>query len=158
VEVGAHTAVQPGKSQLTRIMPKKALTICLQKPFTYSSLLSYTHSFLSQGPSREWWDNRSEAPVPNDRPAHRNAASCGSECANDPNCLQWSFSQTVCRHADYIQLGNSVNRENGDQGEFISGWDTDTLRKLGFGVQGEKGERLFYEGCVEATWLTPTIH
>ncbi|EAT81772.1 hypothetical protein HBH56_101040 [Parastagonospora nodorum] len=128
------------------------------KPFTYSSLLSYTHSFLSQGPSREWWDNLSTAPVPNDRPAHRNAGSCGSECANDPNCLQWSFSQTVCRHADFIKLGNSVDRENGGQGEFVSGWDTGTLRKLGFGAEGEKGERLFYEGCVEATWLTPTVH
>jgi hypothetical protein len=90
--------------------------------------------------------------VPNDHPAHRNAASCGSECAADPNCLQWSFSQTVCRH------GNSVDRENGGQGEFVSGWDTGTLRKLGFGVEGEKGNRLFYEGCDQATWLTPTLH
>jgi hypothetical protein len=96
--------------------------------------------------------------VPNDRPAHRNAGSCGSECANDPNCLQWSFSQTVCRHADYIKLGNSVDRENGGQGDFVSGWDTGTFRKLGFGAEGEKGERLFYEGCEEATWLTPTVH
>ncbi|KAL5119908.1 hypothetical protein ACEQ8H_002270 [Pleosporales sp. CAS-2024a] len=128
------------------------------KPFTYSSLLSYTHSFLSQGPSRDWWDNLSTAPVPNDRPAHRNAASCGSECANDPNCLQWAYAQTVCRHADFIKLGNSVDRENGGQGEFISGWDTGTLQKLGFGAVGAKGERKFYEGCVEATWLTPTVH
>ncbi|KAH7091975.1 hypothetical protein FB567DRAFT_488404 [Paraphoma chrysanthemicola] len=127
------------------------------KPFTYSSLLSYTHSFLAQGPSREWWDNLSTQPVPNDRPAHRNAGSCGSECAADPNCLQWSFSQTVCRHEDYIKLGNSVDRENGGQGEFVSGWDTGTLRSMGFGVEGEKGERQFYEGCVEATWLTPTV-
>lgn len=125
------------------------------KPFTYSSLLSYTHSFLSQGPSREWWDNLSTAPVPNDRPAHRNAGSCGSECAADPNCLQWSYSQTVCRHADYIKLGDAVDRENGGQGEFVSGWDTDKLRGLGFGVENKNGQREFYEGCVEATWLTP---
>ncbi|KAF1918546.1 hypothetical protein BDU57DRAFT_446211 [Ampelomyces quisqualis] len=128
------------------------------KPFTYSSLLSYTHSFLSQGPSREWWDNLSTAPVPNDRPAHRNTQSCGSECANDPNCLQWSFSQTVCRHADFIKLGNSVDRENGGQGDFVSGWDTGALRKLGFGVEGDHGEQLFYEGCDQATWLTAILH
>jgi hypothetical protein len=133
------------------------LTLIAQKPFTYSSLLSYTHSFLSQGPSREWWDNLSTAPVPNDRPAHRNAGSCGSECANDPACLQWSFSQTVCRHADYIKLGNSVDRENGGQGDFVSGWDTGTLRSMGFGVEGDKGERQFYAGCEQATWLSPTV-
>ncbi|KAJ4366733.1 hypothetical protein N0V95_000062 [Ascochyta clinopodiicola] len=125
------------------------------KPFTYSSLLSYTHSFLAQGPSREWWDNLSEAPVPNDRPAHRNAGMCGSECHNDPNCLQWSFSQTVCRHSSYIKLGDAVNKENGGQGEFVSGWDTETFRTLGFGVSNERGERQFYEGCDEATWLSP---
>ena len=127
------------------------------KPFTYSSLLSYTHNFLAQGPSREWWDNLSTAPVPNDRPAHRNAGSCGSECGNDPNCFQWSFSQTVCRHADYIKLGNSVDRENGGQGEFVSGWDTGKLRSMGFGVENDKHQREFYEGCIEATWLTPTV-
>lgn len=126
-------------------------------PFTYSSLLSYTHAFLAQGPSKEWWDNLSTAPVPNDRPAHRNAQSCGSECAADSNCLQWSFSQTVCRHADYIKLGNSVDRENGGQGEFVSGWDTGTLRSMGFGVEGPKGERQFYAGCDVATWLSPTV-
>lgn len=129
----------------------------MQKPFTYSSLLSYTHSFLSQGPSREWWDNLSTAPVPNDRPAHRNAGSCGSECTNDANCLQWSYSQTVCRHADFVKLGDAVNRENGGQGEFVSGWDTSKLRDLGFGVVGDKGERRFYEGCEEATWLSPQV-
>ncbi|KAF9692757.1 hypothetical protein EKO04_009055 [Ascochyta lentis] len=127
------------------------------KPFTYSSLLSYTHSFLAQGPSREWWDNLSEAPVPNDRPAHRNAGMCGSECHNDPNCLQWSFSQTVCRHSNYIRLGDAVNKENGGQGEFVSGWDTETFRTLGFGVSNERGERQFYEGCDEATWLSPRM-
>ncbi|EUC34681.1 glycosyltransferase family 31 protein [Bipolaris victoriae FI3] len=125
------------------------------KPFTYSSFLSYTHAFLSQGPSREWWDNLSTAPVPNDRPAHHNAGSCGSECANDNNCLQWSYSQTVCRHADYIKLGDAVDRENGGQGEFVSGWDTAKLRAMGFGVEGENGQREFYAGCEEATWLTP---
>ncbi|CAN9085822.1 unnamed protein product [Alternaria alternata] len=125
------------------------------KPFTYSSFLSYTHNFLSQGPSKEWWDNLSQAPVPNDRPAHRNAGSCGSECANDGNCLQWSYSQTVCRHADYIRLGDAVDRENGGQGEFVSGWDTGKLRNMGFGVESENGQRQFYEGCIEATWLTP---
>ncbi|KAH9867199.1 hypothetical protein IAQ61_007791 [Plenodomus lingam] len=127
------------------------------KPFTYSSLLSYTHSFLSQGPSREWWDNLSTAPVPNDRPAHRNAGSCGSECAADNNCLQWSYSQTVCRHADYIKLGDAVDRENGGQGEFVSGWDTGKLQSLGFGVEDKNGQREFYAGCDEATWLTPQI-
>ncbi|KZM18427.1 uncharacterized protein EKO05_0007700 [Ascochyta rabiei] len=127
------------------------------KPFTYSSLLSYTHSFLAQGPSREWWDNLSEAPVPNDRPAHHNAGMCGSECHNDPNCLQWSFSQTVCRHSNYIRLGDAVNKENGGQGEFVSGWDTETFRTLGFGVSNERGERQFYEGCDEATWLSPRM-
>ncbi|KAL1601203.1 hypothetical protein SLS59_005355 [Nothophoma quercina] len=127
------------------------------KPFTYSSLLSYTHSFLANGPSREWWDNLSEAPVPNDRPAHRNAGMCGSECHNDPNCLQWSFSQTVCRHSNYIRLGDAVNKENGGQGEFVSGWDTETFRTLGFGVSNERGERKFYEGCDEATWLSPRM-
>ncbi|EDU42810.1 glycosyltransferase family 31 protein [Pyrenophora tritici-repentis] len=125
------------------------------KPFTYSSFLSYTHGFLAQGPSREWWDNLSTAPVPNDRPAHRNAGSCGSECAADSNCLQWSYSQTVCRHADYIKLGDAVDRENGGQGEFVSGWDTGKLRSMGFGVEGENGQREFYEGCIEATWLIP---
>ena len=129
----------------------------LQYPFTYSSLLSYTHSFLAQGPSREWWDNLSTAPVPNDRPAHRNAGSCGSECAADPACLQWSYAQTVCRHADYIKLGNSVDRENGGQGDMSSGWDTGTLRGLGFGVEGKNGEREFYAGCERATWLSPTV-
>ncbi|KAF3039238.1 hypothetical protein E8E11_001507 [Didymella keratinophila] len=127
------------------------------KPFTYSSLLSYTHSFLANGPSREWWDNLSEAPVPNDRPAHRNAGMCGSECHNDPNCLQWSFSQTVCRHSNYIRLGDAVDKENGGQGEFVSGWDTETFRTLGFGVSNERGERKFYEGCDEATWLSPRM-
>jgi len=127
------------------------------RPFTYSSLLSYTHSFLANGPSREWWDNLSEAPVPNDRPAHRNAGMCGSECHNDPNCLQWSFSQTVCRHSNYIRLGDAVNKENGGQGDFVSGWDTETFREMGFGVSNERGERMFYEGCDEATWLSPRM-
>jgi hypothetical protein len=129
----------------------------LQKPFTYSSFLSYTHGFLSQGPSREWWDNLSFAPVPNDRPAHRNAGSCGSECAIDNNCLQWSYSQTVCRHADFIKLGDAVDRENGGQGEFVSGWDAGKLRGMGFGVEDQNGHREFYEGCLEATWLSPQI-
>lgn len=93
--------------------------------------------------------------MPNDRPAHGNAGSCGSECAADPNCLQWSYSQTVCRHANFIKLGDAVDRQNGGQGEFVSGWDTNKLRGLGFGVEDKKGQREFYEGCVEATWLTP---
>jgi hypothetical protein len=71
--------------------------------------------------------------------------------------MQWSFSQTVCRHADSIKLGNSVNRENSGQGEFTSGWDTGELKRLGFGVEGDKGQRQFYEGCEEATWLSPTV-
>jgi hypothetical protein len=125
------------------------------KPFTYSSFLSYTHSFLSQGPSKEWWNNLSEAPVPNDHPAHHNPGSCGSECANDGNCLQWTYSEQVCRHADYIKLGDAVDRENGGRGEFVSGWDAGKLRNMGFGVESENGQRQFYEGCIEATWLTP---
>jgi hypothetical protein len=129
----------------------------LQRPFTYSSLLSYTHSFLASSSSREWWNNLSEAPVPNYHAAHHNAGSCGSECAKDNNCLQWSYSQTVCRFENYIQLGTSVDPENGGQGEFVSGWDTGTLRSLGFGVTNDKGERRFYEGCQEATWPSPRV-
>ncbi|KAF2743461.1 glycosyltransferase family 31 protein [Sporormia fimetaria CBS 119925] len=124
------------------------------KPFTYSSLLAYTHSHLRQSDTRAWWDNLSEAPVPNDRPAHRNAGSCGSECANDPHCLQWSYSQTVCRHASYVKLGNEVNEMNGGQGEFTSGWDLRKLGEMGFKVGPEED---LADTCREATWLMPTV-
>lgn len=123
----------------------------------YSSLLAYTHTFLGAHPpqsSREWWDNLSEAPVPNDRPAHRNAGSCGSECSNDGNCLQWSYSQTVCRFASYVKLGNAVDRENGGQGEFTSGWELRKLGELGFKT-GEEGD--INDTCEEAMWLTPVV-
>lgn len=63
----------------------------------------------------------------------------------------------MCRHADYIKLGDAVDRENGGQGEFVSGWETNKLRSMGFGVEGSNGQREFYEGCVEATWLSPQI-
>lgn len=122
------------------------------KPLVYSSLLAYTHSFLREGAYRDWWDNLSVAPVPNDRPAHRNSGSCGSECGIDGNCLQWSYSQTVCRHANYIKLGNAVDRENGGQGEFVSGWDLEKMKRLGFKVDQESD---INDTCEEATWLTP---
>lgn len=96
----------------------------------------------------------SEAPVPNDRPAHRNADSCGSECRADPNCMQWSYSQTVCRFANHIKLGNAVDPQNGGQGEFISGWDTGKLAELGFKVEEDINTN---DACMEATWLTPVV-
>ncbi|KAF2014824.1 glycosyltransferase family 31 protein [Aaosphaeria arxii CBS 175.79] len=124
------------------------------KPLVFSSLLAYTHGFLRDGPSREFWDNLSEAPVPNDRPAHKNAGSCGSECENDPHCLQWSYSQTVCRFANYIKLGNAVDRENGGQGEFTCGWALGKMAELGFKVDEESD---INDTCQEATWLTPQV-
>ncbi|PSN65781.1 hypothetical protein BS50DRAFT_574303 [Corynespora cassiicola Philippines] len=125
-----------------------------QKPFTYSTFLAYTHSHLRESDRREFWDNLSEAPVPNDRPAHRNADSCGSECRADPNCMQWSYSQTVCRFANHIKLGNAVDPQNGGQGEFISGWDTGKLAELGFKVEEDINTN---DACMEATWLTPVV-
>ncbi|KAF2278694.1 uncharacterized protein EI97DRAFT_216958 [Westerdykella ornata] len=124
------------------------------KPFVYSSLLAYTHSHLTKSPKLEWWDNLSEAPVPNDRPAHRNADSCGSECSKDANCLQWSYSQTVCRFANYIKLGNPVDEMNGGQGEFHSGWDLKKMGELGFKVDEQSD---IHDTCQEATWLTPKV-
>jgi hypothetical protein len=126
----------------------------IQKPFVYSSLLAYTHSDLRNSRSKEFWDNLSEAPVPNDRPAHRNAESCGNECEADPNCLQYSFSQTVCRHANYIVLGNAVDRENGGQGEFISGWAREKMAVMGFKTDDQSD---MHDTCLEATWLTPHV-
>ncbi|KAF2000879.1 glycosyltransferase family 31 protein [Amniculicola lignicola CBS 123094] len=123
------------------------------KPFVYSSLLAYTHSHLRDGPAREFWDNLSQLPVPNERPAHRSAEMCGSECSNDPHCLQYSYSQTVCRFANYIKLGNSVDRENGGQGEFVSGWDLGKMAELGFKFDDKKN--LIDTSCQQATWLTP---
>ena len=120
----------------------------------YSSLLAYTHSFLKKSDSRSWWDNLSVNPVPNDRPAHRNANSCGSECANDANCLQWSYSQTVCRFASYIKLGNPVDENNGGQGEFTSGWAVGKMSQWGFKTDDKSN---FYDSCEEATWLTPQV-
>jgi hypothetical protein len=120
----------------------------------YSSLLAFTHSHLKSGPSLEFWDNLSIAPVPNDRPAHRNAGSCGSECEKDRNCMQWSYSQTVCRFANYIKLGNAVDRENGGQGEFTSGWDLKKMGELGFKVDDESD---INDTCMEATWLAPIV-
>ncbi|KAF2262974.1 hypothetical protein CC78DRAFT_293456 [Lojkania enalia] len=126
-----------------------------EKPFVYSSMLAYTHAHLRDGPSREFWDNLSEMPVPNDRPAHRDAGACGSECNNDPNCLQYSYSQTVCRHSNYIKLGNSVNKENGGQGEFISGWDLNKMAELG--LKFDENKNLIDTSCEETTWLTPVV-
>jgi len=126
----------------------------MQKPFVFSSLLAYTHSHLKNSPSRDWWDNLSEAPVPNDRPAHRNAGTCGSECGNDPHCLQWSYSQTVCRFANFIKVGNAVDEVNGGQGNFVSGWDLGKMGQLGFKVDEESD---IYDTCQEATWLTPRV-
>lgn len=103
---------------------------------------------------REWWDNLSVAPVPNDRPAHRNAGSCGSECGNDAHCLQWSYSQTVCRFAPFIKLGNEVDKNNGGQGEFVSGWELGKMGQLGFKT-GEGGN--IFDTCAEATWLVPQV-
>jgi hypothetical protein len=120
----------------------------------YSSLLAFTHSHLRDGPSREFWDNLTRDPVPNDRPAHRNAGSCGSECSNDPNCLQYSYSQTVCRFANYIKLGNAVDPNNGGQGEFVSGWDLRKMGELGFKVDEESD---INDTCQEAQWLKPTV-
>jgi hypothetical protein len=124
------------------------------KPFVYSNLLAYTHPHLKKGAVRQWWDNLSEKPVPNDRPAHRNAGSCGSECANDANCLQWSYSQTVCRFANYIKIGNPVDENNGGQGEFVSGWELGKMAQLGFKVDDNSD---IHDTCQEATWLTPQI-
>lgn len=120
----------------------------------FSSLLAYTHSFLKEGPTREFWDNLSEAPVRKDNAA-KNANACASECSNDPKCLQWSYSQTVCRFANYIKLGNPVDKENGGQGEFTSGWDLKKMGELGFKVDEDSD---INDTCMEATWLTPTIH
>ncbi|KAF2733868.1 hypothetical protein EJ04DRAFT_467664 [Polyplosphaeria fusca] len=123
--------------------------------FTYSSLLAYTHAHLRDGPTRDFWDNLSEAPVPNERPAHRDANACGSECHNDPKCLQYSYSQTVCRHSNYIKLGNSVDKENGGQGEFISGWDTQKLADWGFKYDEHKN--LLDTSCSQVNWLKPEV-
>ncbi|KAK7185173.1 hypothetical protein DPSP01_000817 [Paraphaeosphaeria sporulosa] len=125
-----------------------------QKPFVYSSLLAYTHSFLREGASKDWWDNLSVAPVPNDRPAHKNPGSCGSECEKDRNCLQWSHSQTVCRWANYIKLGNAVDSENGGQGMMSSGWELKKMAELGFKVDEESD---INDTCEEATWVKATI-
>lgn len=120
----------------------------------YSSLLAFTHSHLKESPSREWWDNHSSAPVPNDRPAHKNAGSCGSECEKDGNCLQWSYSQTVCRWENFIKLGNAVDSENGGQGVMSSGWDLKKMAQLGFKVDIESD---INDTCEEATWVKASI-
>ncbi|KAF2123101.1 hypothetical protein BDV96DRAFT_639647 [Lophiotrema nucula] len=142
-----------GPDQMEQLWKWERTRPFTQKPFVYSSLLAYTHAHLRDGPVREFWDNLSEMPVPNDRPAHRDANACGSECHNDPNCLQYSFSQTVCRHSNYIKLGNSVDKENGGQGEFTSGWDTETMAAMGF--KFDENRNLHDESCVEANWLLP---
>lgn len=139
-------------NQKHSILPTAHAT--LQKPFVYSSLLAYTHSFLRKGPTRDFWDNLSEAPVPNDRPAHRNAGSCGDECSKDPHCLQHSYSQTVCRFANYIKLGNPVDENNGGQGEFVSGWNLGKMAELGFKLD-EKSD--MHDTCNEANWLKPQV-
>ena len=54
-----------------------------------------------------------------------------------------------------VRVRQVREEENGGQGEFVSGWDTGKLRNMGFGVESENGQRQFYEGCIEATWLTP---
>ncbi|KAF2647709.1 glycosyltransferase family 31 protein [Lophiostoma macrostomum CBS 122681] len=124
------------------------------KPFVYSNLLAYTHAHLKEGGSRQFWDNLSEAPVPNERPAHRNAGSCGSECEKDPHCLQYSYSQTVCRFANYIKLGNAVDEQNGGQGEFTSGWELRKMGELGFKTDEEHD---IHDTCEEATWVIPEV-
>jgi hypothetical protein len=51
-------------------------------------------------------------------------------------------------------LGNAVDRENGGQGEFTSGWELRKLGELGFKT-GEEGN--IYDTCEEAMWLTPVV-
>jgi hypothetical protein len=60
----------------------------------------------------------------------------------------------VCRFASYVKLGNAVDRENGGQGEFTSGWELRKLGELGFKT-GEEGN--IYDTCEEAMWLTPVV-
>ncbi|ORY01811.1 hypothetical protein BCR34DRAFT_90366 [Clohesyomyces aquaticus] len=126
-----------------------------EKAFVYSTLLSYTHSHLRDSPQLSYWDNQiTSAPQPNNAPCHKSAASCASECAKDDACLQWSYSQTVCRFAPYVSLGNSVNSENGGQGEFVSGWDTEKMEELGWRAEAEADGR---ESCGRVAWVKPRV-
>ena len=60
----------------------------------------------------------------------------------------------MCRFANYIKLGNPVEKDNGGQGEFTSGWDTKKMSDMGFRTDDE-GD--INDTCMEATWLTPKI-
>ena len=60
----------------------------------------------------------------------------------------------MCRHSDYIKLGNSVDKENGGQGEFVSGWDTQKMADWGFRYDDSKN--LVDTSCEkEVNWIKP---
>jgi len=51
-------------------------------------------------------------------------------------------------------LGNAVEKENGGQGDFTSGWELRKLGELGFKVDEDSD---IHDTCDKAMWLKPTL-
>ncbi|KAF2205364.1 hypothetical protein GQ43DRAFT_486582 [Delitschia confertaspora ATCC 74209] len=113
--------------------------------------LPYIHPHLSKSPTLDNWDNFSSDKQPDSSPAHASATACRSACTANPDCLQYKYSPKSCWFGKYVQLGNSVNK---DEGEIISGWDIEKMRELGWQPDGDGGvSGMCKDG---AQWMRPT--
>jgi hypothetical protein len=110
----------------------------------HSTILEYTHSFLKDSHIKESWDNMADAPQSEDSPTHESATACGAACNADQDCLQWSYFDNTCKFGHFIQMGGPADKA------FVSGWDTETMMKLGF-----KNDTDYSDSCKEAMWMKP---
>lgn len=102
---------------------------------------------LQEDPTRESWDNWSEAVQPEDSPAHSSASKCSSGCVANPGCLQYSYSEGTCKFGFFVQTGRAA-----PDTDYTSGWNLEKIYRLGY----EKDEKKS-SSCTKPTWLKPVI-
>jgi hypothetical protein len=79
--------------------------------------------------------------------AHESAIACEAACFADPNCFQYSYTNTTCRYHRSVRVGEVV--EDKDT-EFISGWNIEKLKELGLQLDAN-----MTTGCEQTTWPRP---
>jgi hypothetical protein len=114
-----------------------------KEPITYATFMDFLITpVLRKGMD---WDNGADVVLPEDSPAHAAASMCRRACAQEPTCLQYSYSagNRQCRIADFIA-------EGGPAPEVFSSRDYDALRQMGYTPNGDPGEF-----CGKVKWLIP---
>ncbi|ETS73576.1 hypothetical protein PFICI_14522 [Pestalotiopsis fici W106-1] len=118
-----------------------------QDPFTHSTIADYISPGIFEAPVRTAWDNYAGDVQPEDSPAHASAAACAQTCESERSCLQYQYSDGICKFGTFYQKGRQR-----DGAAITSGWDTKKMVVMGHRADVKKSS-----SCSEPTWLRPEV-